>query len=180
MPHLSHPWFTNISTEPHLSFAFRSWPHLSHPIVIQILTKPHLSVTFRFSGPQSARNYFSGHFSVRISEWATYTNFIHFGLTGPETETVAAFEPYSLWPRSSLTVIWPHSSLTSIGRMRALHSLVTYTGHTLWAYISHSYWSHTLAIYIVSHITVALRPEVTTTAHLAAKPLLTTLCIHPA
>jgi hypothetical protein len=144
VPHLSHPWFTNISTEPHLSFAFRSWPHF----VIHILTKPHLSVTFRFLWPQSTRN-FSGHFSVRISEWATYTNFIHFGLTGPEA--VAVFEPYSHWPRSSLTVIWPHSSLTSIGRIRNLQSLVTYTGHTLWAYISNSYWSHTWATYIVSH-----------------------------
>ena len=111
------------------------------------------------------------------------------------SHSLAAFEPYS-----HLAAFEPYSHLTayepsSIGRMRALHSWVTFSGHTLWAYISHSYGSHTLAIYIVSHTLAGqrcqrprtllrslslYRPEVTTTEHLAAKPLLTTLCLHSA
>ena len=132
VPHLSHPWFTNISTVPHLSFAFRSWPHLSHPIVIHILTMPHLSVTFRFLWPERWQ-FFSGHFSVRISEWATYTNFIHFGshMSGDSgriraLQSLAAFEPYSHLAAFEPYFHWPHASLTFVG---------------------HIYWPHTLGIH---------------------------------
>ena len=83
---------------------------------------------------------FSGHFSVQISEWATYTNL-----------STSVSHVRRQWPHSSLTVTGRVRALQSFGRIRALLPLAAYEPYIRWSHILATHFGHTL-VTVIGHI----------------------------